>query len=137
MVMRSSGPLPAEADRLKAAVESWRKTRTKVGPMPGDLWQRAMGLAVRHGVCRIARAIGVDYSALRERVEARQVGTPEPAFLEIPAAMILPGAPGADAEAEAGSEAQVEIALADGSLLRMRGRALDAAAIVAAFVRRS
>jgi len=65
MGKRSSGPLPVEADRLKAAVQSWRESRNKVGPMPADLWQCAMGLAVKHGVCRIARAIGVDYSALR------------------------------------------------------------------------
>ena len=36
-----------------------------------------------------------------------------------------------------GTEAQVDIALADGSQLRMRGRALDAGAIVTAFMRRS
>ena len=32
MGKRSSGPLPAEADRLKAAVQAWRETRAKVGP---------------------------------------------------------------------------------------------------------
>ena len=55
MGKRSSGPLPSEAGRLKAAVQAWRETRAKVGPMPVDLWQRAMGLAAVHGVCRIAR----------------------------------------------------------------------------------
>jgi hypothetical protein len=135
MGKRSSGPLPAEAGRLKAAVQSWRESRTKVGPMPADLWPWAMGLAAVHGVCRIARAIEVDYSALKERMEVRKVRTAEPAFLEIPAAMLLAEAP--CQEACFGTEAQVDIALADGSQLRMRGRALDAAAIVAAFMRRS
>jgi hypothetical protein len=135
MGMRSSGPLPAEAGRLKAAIQSWRETRAKVGPMPADLWQRAASLAAGHGVCRIARAIEVDYSALRERMEVRDVRTPEPAFLEIPGAMLLAGSPGQEAGPE--TEAQVDIALADGSQLRMRGRSLDAAAIVAAFMRRS
>jgi len=128
MGKRSSGPLPVEADRLKAAVQSWRESRNKVGPMPADLWQRAMGLAAKHGVCRIARAIGVDYSALRERMEVREVPTREAAFLEIPATLVLGGV-------EAG-EVQVDIALADGSQLRMRGRGLDTAAIVSAFVGR-
>ena len=103
--------------------------------MPADLWQQAIGLAAVHGVCRIARAIKMDYSALRERMEVQDVRTPEPVFLEIPGAMLLAGAPGQ--EAGSGTEAQVDIALADGSQFRMRGRALDAAAIVAAFMRRS
>ena len=128
MGKRSSGPLPVEADQLKAAIQSWRESRTKVGPMPADLWQRAMGLAAKHGACRIARAIGVDYSALRERMEVREVPPPGAAFLEIPAAMVLAGV-------EAG-EAQVDIALADGSQLRMRGRGLDTAAIISAFMDR-
>ena len=135
MGKRSSGPLPAEAERLKAAVQSWRETRTLVGPMPADLWQRAKSLAARHGICRIARAVGVDYSALRGRMAVREVPTPAPTFMEIPAAMILTGTP--DMEAGLGNETQVDIALADGSQLRMRGRALDAAAIVAAFMERS
>ena len=103
--------------------------------MPADLWQRAMGLAEAHGVCRISRAIEVDYSALRERMGVRNVRAQGPAFLEIPAAMLMAGTPGL--ETGSGTEAQVDIALADGSQLRMRGRALDAAAIVAAFMRRS
>ena len=129
MGKRSAGPLPAETERLKAAVQSWRDTRAKVGPMPADLWQRAMSLAAKHGVCRIARAIGVDYSALRERLEVREVRGPEPAFLEVPATMVLAGM-------ETG-EAEVDIARADGSMLRMRGSDLDATAIVAAFMGRS
>lgn len=129
MGKRNAGPLPAETGRLKAAVQSWRDTRAKVGPMPADLWQRAMSLAAKHGICRVARAIGVDYSALRERLEVREVPSAEPAFLEIPATMVLAGT-------ETG-EAQVEIARCDGSRLRMRGPALDAAAIVAAFMGRS
>jgi hypothetical protein len=135
MGKRSSGPLPSEAGRLKAAVQAWRETRAKVGPMPVDLWQRAMGLAAVHGVCRIARAIEVDYSALRERMEAKEARIPEPAFLEFSGALLLAGAQGG--EAGYGTEAQVDIALADGSQLRMRGRALDAGAIVAAFMSRS
>jgi hypothetical protein len=103
--------------------------------MPADLWQQAMGLAAVYGVCRIARAIEVDYSALRERMEVRDARTPAPAFLEFSGALLLAGAPGQ--EAGSGTEAQVDIALADGSQLRMRGRALDAGAIVAAFMRRS
>ena len=72
---------------------------------------------------------------LWERMEALEIRVPEPAFLEFSGALLLAGAPGQ--EAGSGTEAQVDIALADGSQLRMRGRALDAAAIVAAFMRRS
>ena len=74
------------------------------------------------------RPILESVEALRERMEVREVPTPEAAFLEIPATLVLGGV-------EA-SEAQVDIVLADGSQLRMRGRSLDTAAIVSAFMGR-
>jgi len=38
--------------------------------MPAELWEAAAGLAAKHGVYAVARAVGVEYSALRRRVEA-------------------------------------------------------------------
>jgi hypothetical protein len=131
--------LPEEAHGLKVEIRTWRETRTQVGPMPASLWKRAARLAAVYGACPIAKAIGVDYSALREHMGTQAAPAAEPTFLEIPAAMVLAGPQTEGGPAEVGwhpSETQVELSLADGSRLRMRGPALDAAAIVAAFVRR-
>jgi hypothetical protein len=139
MGKRISGPLPAEAGRLKAEILAWRETRAKVGPMPAALWTRAVRLAAVHGNCRVAKAIGVDYSALRDRGEIQASPSQEPVFLEIPSAMVLAGVPVDGERAGVGgriSETQVDLALADGSRLRMTGASLDAAAIVAAFMGR-
>ena len=139
MRIRSSGPLPVEVDHLREAVQTWRTTRTQVGPMPVALWKRAVRLAATHGASRIARAVGVDYCALCERVDHQDANSPAAAFLEIPAAMVLAGgtADGTASVVEVGStETLVDIALADGSQLRMRGQSLDAVGIVAAFMGR-
>ena len=137
--MRNTGPLPAAVDHLREAVQTWRATRTQVGPMPAALWERAVRLAAAHGTCRIARAVHLDYCSLRERAETLATRSLEPSFLEIPATLVLAGAvhDGATPEVDAGhAEALIDIALADGSQLRMRGRSLDTAGIVAAFMGR-
>ena len=58
------------AGELREQVCEWRRTRTKLGAMPVELWEAAAGLAAKHGVYAVARAVGVEYSALRRRVEA-------------------------------------------------------------------
>lgn len=139
MGKRITGPLPVEVDQLREAVQAWRATRAQLGPMPVELWKRAVQLAATHGTCRIARAVGVDYSALREQAAVRTSGFQGPTFLEVPTAMVLAGAVEAGASPGFGAEhaeTLIDIALADGSQLRMRGRPLDAAGIVAAFMGR-
>ena len=126
-------------DRLKADILAWRETRARVGPMPAPLWKRAVRLATVHGACSVAKAIGVDYCGLRGQMEALPAGTADPAFLEIPAAVMLAASAGVADDLAADwrpSETQVELFRTDGSQLRMRGPALDAAAIVAAFMGR-
>jgi len=139
MGKRNTGPLPAAVDHLREAVQTWRATRAYVGPMPVALWERAVRLAEAHGTCRIARAVHLDYCSLREQAEVLATRSLEPAFLEIPAALVLAGSAndGASPEVDAGhAETLIDIALADGSQLRMRGRSLDTAGIVAAFMGR-
>lgn len=139
MGMRNTGPLPAAVDHLREAVQTWRATRAQLGPMPVALWERAVRLAAAHGTCRIARAVHLDYCSLRERAEVLATRSLEPSFLEVPAALVLAGSAndGATPGVDAGhAETLVDIALADGSQLRMRGVSLDAAGIVAAFMGR-
>ncbi|MGA2083058.1 MAG: hypothetical protein ABSH53_20940 [Holophaga sp.] len=43
--------------------------------MPVEIWTAAVTLAREFGVCRIARALSIDYSALRKRTEMVRVPT--------------------------------------------------------------
>ncbi len=87
-----------------------------------------MALAKEYGVCPIARALPVDYSALRKRVERREGGgLVKPTFLELPATLT----------AVAATATTIEISARDGSRMLIHleaGQSMDAAGIVAAFL---
>lgn len=137
------GPLPAEVEELQMQLQEWRFTRKGSCPIPAPIWDAAVPLAIRFGVCRIGRAVGLDYTWLRKKVaraqEASSAGST--AFLELPAEMVLPMP---RASQGGGQEpgwlptagAVVEITTRDGAQFRMRleGAAVDAAGIVAAFL---
>ena len=59
------GPLVNAARRIN----TWRRKRT-THRIPEDLWSLAANLGGRFGVSRTARALRVDYSALKKRVAA-------------------------------------------------------------------
>jgi hypothetical protein len=92
-----------------------------------------VALARIYGVCQIARAVGLDYKALRTRVAKapEKPGLVKPTFLELPATLatehvpaLLPGT-------------SIEITSPDGSRMRISleaGRGVEAAGIVAAFL---
>lgn len=61
-------PFPKEAGPLKGQVQAWRKARSGPGPMPEALWNEAVQRARQFGGCPIARAAGIDYSGLRNKV---------------------------------------------------------------------
>jgi hypothetical protein len=102
--------------------------------MPVEVWNSAVAMARMYGVCKIARAVGLDYKSLRTRVAKamEQPGLVKPTFVQLPAivaqAEMAPiPAPGA----------VVEISAPDGSRLRIHleaGRGMEAAGIVAAFL---
>lgn len=53
---------------VRAQVEQWRRERVRRGPMPEELWAEVVLLARTHGCFRVARGVGVDYGALKQRV---------------------------------------------------------------------
>ena len=59
---------PASLKQLRAAVERWRATREKQGPMPPELWSRALEQAAEHGVAAVARGARLDYGSLSKRL---------------------------------------------------------------------
>lgn len=81
--------------------------------IPEPLWRSAVTLAGRHGLSRTATALGLDYYALKKRVEA-QASAPtgdsarRPAFVELPASTPI-----------SSGECLIELAHASGASLRI------------------
>lgn len=86
MTRRRKPELPGEVNALRKRIEQWRRTRKMRSRMPEPLWSAATELAVEHGIFRIARAVGVDYAALRRHVEKAhpQSSSPRQTFVELP-----------------------------------------------------
>jgi hypothetical protein len=111
---------------LRSQLFDWRTSRTGRSPIPAEVWAGA-ALAQRHGLCPVARALGLDYGALKTKL-ARAGGQPnliQPAFLELPASRVT------------GAGTTIEITASDGARMRIQleaGQGRDAAGIVAAFL---
>ena len=144
-------PLPKEVDQLKAQVLDWRRAKAKPRfPMPSEPWDAAVQLAKRFGVCRIARAVGLDYGCLRKRVEkapAPAAAAAAPAFLEVPLGLVVAAdAQGRGQQVEPGCAVHgqepglvIDLYTPDGARMRIRsgpGMNLDTAGVVAAFLGR-
>jgi hypothetical protein len=61
--------LPARLEGLRRRFERWRRTRKVRARIPEPLWDATVKLAGRYGIHRTAKALRVDYYALKERVE--------------------------------------------------------------------
>ena len=121
-------PSPEQLAPLRRQLQEWRKVRTGPEPIPEDLWAGAVALAKEFGICPIARALPVDYTALRKRVERPpQAGLVKPTFVQLPATVAPAVTPAAT----------IEISARDGSRMLIHleaGRGMEAASIVAAFL---
>ncbi|MBI2264079.1 MAG: hypothetical protein HYU64_02730, partial [Armatimonadetes bacterium] len=77
--------LTKATDDLRRRLDSWRKTHRSPTPIPPKLWDRAVELAAEQGLCKTARALRLDYSALKKRAGARTTdppASPVPRFVE-------------------------------------------------------
>lgn len=123
-------------EELRDRIEGWRRSAPKTRAMPEELWKEACAAAKRLGACRVARALGVKYDTLRQRVLAggggvREMATVVPSgtqFIELPGFSAASHAISAD-------EAMVEVVAAAGARLtiRLKGAGLDVAGLVNAF----
>jgi hypothetical protein len=119
---------PVELKGLHRRIEAWRQTRPRTRPMPEELWKEASGFARKLGICRVSRALRVNYGGLKRRVRAsgpprvvsrtseRAASVSRPDFIE------LSGAPpfAALSEAPGASDAVVEVVTPDGARLTIR-----------------
>lgn len=115
--------LPARLVGLRQRFDRWRRTRKVRSRIPEPLWAAAVKLAAKYGIHQTAKALRVDYYALKKRVDGAPAVTastlPEAAagarFLELPAA------------AWAGSgECTLELEDADGAKLRVHLKGFEA-----------
>jgi hypothetical protein len=68
-----------------AAFAHWRNATSLGARIPEDLWSRAVELAARHGVSKVAATLRLDYAGLKRRLAARAPVPPAapPAFVEM------------------------------------------------------
>jgi hypothetical protein len=71
----------ATLEEAQAQFVTWRSTPHRGRRIPDELWDAAVRLCGEHSVCRVSRALGLDYKALRLR--CRGVDSPQP-FVELP-----------------------------------------------------
>ena len=79
-----------------AALAEWRKTRLRSSRIPEDLWSRAIELAERHGIAKVAVALKLDYTSLKRRLATTAAAATATAPAKRPAAGARSSVPSAD-----------------------------------------
>lgn len=114
---------------LRRQIQEWGATRKVPGAMPEEIWKAAAALAREFGACSMARALTLDYSALRKRAgKAPETSLVKPTFVQLPATLASEPQP---------VGATIEISGRDGARMRIQlegGRGMDAAGIITAFL---
>ena len=111
-----NGPaLPAAIARAKGKIDLWRQQHRPRARLSDELWSEAAKLGCVYGINRTARALRLDYYALKKRAAAAaESGERVPEFVEImPAAMPAPR-PECTIELEEASGARMRIHLQGG-----------------------
>lgn len=82
----TKAPRPLQMERVRRRLDRWRRTRAHPrSPIPKTIWAGAVALARQHGLYQTARALRIDYGALKQHGRAadeRGRTHPTPAFVE-------------------------------------------------------
>ena len=91
MRTRQRGELPKDLACGRRRFQAWRERRQGGRCIPQPLWALAVRLVSQHGLSRTATALGLDYYSLKKRVEAagQEHPSPSPAFVELPAPLVV------------------------------------------------
>lgn len=126
-----------ELKEVAAGLARWRRGRRGGEPIPEPLWTSAVELASRFGISPVAIGLGLNHTALKERVLRSRPDGAEPLqgpvrFVELPGARPLAGQESAERcespstpgnpTLEPGpprTELRLQIQAADGSTLRV------------------
>jgi hypothetical protein len=76
MAGRKRDERSASLTRAKQRFRAWRKTRKAGARIPEPLWALAVKQAKTHGVSATASGLGLDYYALKKRLESASVEPP-------------------------------------------------------------
>ena len=101
-------------EEVEQQFRQWRETRSQRSPIPQYLWTAAVQLAQEYSICRIAKALRLDYNTLKRHVLAdRTENSPQaessPSFIEFELSSSPPI-----------TECRVEIEDRDGAKLNMQ-----------------
>ena len=82
--MKENQRLTKATDKLLERIISWKKSHRPRSPLQPELWNEAAELAREQGIWKTARALRIDYTALKKRVEAHTLDhqAPSPQFIE-------------------------------------------------------
>ena len=96
--------LPDDVRAVHDRFEAWRQSRSNRSRVPAALWIAATALARRHGVHRVARALGLNDTALKQRTFAVAPRDSQSELLEPPPANLNPVATPALEQPAAGAD---------------------------------
>jgi hypothetical protein len=88
-MVQEASTAPDDVQQLRRRFDEFRSTQASRSRLPETLWAAAAELAKRYGVNPTARALRLDYTGLRKRVEnpdrpkPKKGGAPPPAFVEL------------------------------------------------------
>lgn len=131
-MVQEASTAPDDVQQLRRRLDEFRSTQASRSRVPESLWAAAAELAKRYGVNPTARALRLDYTGLRKRVENRdrpkpkKGAAPSPAFVEL--LTPLPGAV---------TSCSVEVESVQGCKLRLELKAVattELANLIRAFV---
>ncbi len=88
MIQEPIPSLKPTLEQVRDQFENWRKTRQKRTAVPEALWERAVSLSSDYPILQISKALRLNYTALKNRVQASNGGShPKsnsgPAFVEL------------------------------------------------------
>ena len=69
MGTKKTRSLPTYLEKVQRRFERWRQTRKIPSRIPGSLWASAVRIASTYGLSRTAKALRVNYQALKQRVD--------------------------------------------------------------------
>ncbi len=80
-------PVPVTPlDTVKQQFKTWRETRKHKCRIPDKLWEAATNLSDQYSIHHISKALGVNHTALKDRIAARKAlenPASEACFLEL------------------------------------------------------
>jgi hypothetical protein len=107
--------LSVSVERVRSQFAEWRAHKSRGDRIPERLWLAAVEVAQRHGVHAVSRALRLEHSALRRRVEnAGGLRTETAAFIEL-ADLSAAESAGCVVELEKGNGTRMRICVRDGA----------------------